>query len=159
MFSLLRSCPSPSNDRVLVHVDGDAVLPGELIESGNGDPFIVERVLESGAVIARPERWHERARAWLREHVGRDRHALSFPHLVVGDRLKVHPPPGHGGDVGDLLTLRCGRWRWRPFRIVQVLPDGCVLIRPRRWYDHPAAFALGVSRAALPEHRRLRRRN
>lgn len=126
----------------MVWLDGDAAQPGDLIESGDGDPFIVERLLETGAVIARPECWHERARAWLREHVGRDRLALRLPHVVVGDRLKVNPGPGHGCEVGDILRLRCGRWRWRGFRIVQVLADGCVLVRRPRWYDPIRIFVL-----------------
>jgi len=89
---------SATDGRVLVSLDdGDTPAPGELIESGDGDPFIVEQVLEGGGVIARPERWHERARAWLRERICRDRNALPFAHVIVGDRLKVNPGSGHGG--------------------------------------------------------------
>lgn len=105
-------------------LDGDTAQRGELIESLDGDPFIVEPVLEGGSVIPRPERWHELARAWLRERIGRDRHALSFPHVLVGDRIQVNPGPGRGGDLGDVIKIRVSRWRWRRFHIVQVLDDG-----------------------------------
>ena len=118
--------------RVSVHLGPDErAEPGDLIESNDGDLFIVECLLETGAVIARPERWYERVRAWLREHVGHDRHALPFPHVVVGNWLKVNLGPGHGCGAGDILRLRCGRWRWREFQIAQVA-DGCVFVhRPR----------------------------